>query len=89
MASVGNASRDHVMRIPVNLRVVLGTVRLTIAQLLDLSNGAVLPLDRKVDDWVDIVVNDRVVARAEVVVVDAATSNFALRIRELSGPRDS
>ena len=59
-----------VFDVPVNISAVLGKASLSVAQLLQLAQGSVLELDRKVGEAVDIYVNNRLVARGEVVVVD-------------------
>jgi flagellar motor switch protein FliN/FliY len=59
-----------VFDVPVNISAVLGRTTLSVAQLLKLGPGAVLELDRKVGEAIDIYVNNRLVARGEVVVVD-------------------
>ncbi len=59
-----------VFDVPVNISAVLGKASLTVAQLLKLGAGSVLELDRKVGEAIDIYVNNRLVARGEVVVVD-------------------
>lgn len=59
-----------VFDVPVNISAVLGKSHMTVAQLLKLGNGSVLELDRKVGEAIDIYVNNRLVARGEVVVVD-------------------
>jgi flagellar motor switch protein FliN/FliY len=59
-----------VFDVPVNISAVLGRTSLSVAQLLKLGPGAVLELDRKVGEAIDIYVNNRLVARGEVVVVD-------------------
>jgi flagellar motor switch protein FliN/FliY len=59
-----------VFDVPVNISAVLGRANLSVAQLLQLSSGSVLELDRKVGEAIDIYVNNRLVARGEVVVVD-------------------
>ena len=59
-----------VFDVPVNISAVLGRASLTVAQLLKLGPGAVLELDRKVGEAIDIYVNNRLVARGEVVVID-------------------
>ena len=55
---------------PVQVSAVLGKSEMQVNQLLKLGRGAVIELDRKVGDAIDIFVNDRLVARGEVVVVD-------------------
>ena len=59
-----------VFDVPVNISAVLGRANLSVAQLLQLGQGSVLELDRKVGEAIDIYVNTRLVARGEVVVVD-------------------
>ena len=59
-----------VFDVPVNISAVLGKASMTVAQLLQLSQGSVLELDRKVGEAIDIYVNNRLVARGEVVIVD-------------------
>lgn len=59
-----------VFDVPVNISAVLGKSHMSVAQLLKLNKGSVLELDRKVGEAIDIFVNNRLVARGEVVVVD-------------------
>jgi flagellar motor switch protein FliN/FliY len=59
-----------VFDVPVNISAVLGKASMTVAQLLQLNQGSVLELDRKVGEAIDIYVNNRLVARGEVVIVD-------------------
>jgi len=56
--------------IPVQISAVLGRSTMQVNQLLKLGRGAVIELDRKVGEAIDIYVNNRLVARGEVVVVD-------------------
>lgn len=66
----GNITLDAVSDIPVNVSVVLGKTSMQVNQLLKLGRGAVIELDRKVGEPIDIFVNNRLVARGEVVVVE-------------------
>jgi flagellar motor switch protein FliN len=59
-----------VYEIPVQISAVLGKTTMPISQLLKLGRGAVVELDRKVGEAIDIFVNDRLVARGEVVIVE-------------------
>jgi flagellar motor switch protein FliN/FliY len=88
-AAVDNASvsnMDMIMRIPVCVRVVLGSATMPVANLAKLGRGAVIPLDRRVGEPVDVVVNGRVIARGEVVVMDEGNSRFGLKLTEVVGP---
>ena len=61
---------EAVYQIPVQVSAVLGKANMQVAQLLKLGRGAVVELDRKVGEAIDIYVNNRLVARGEVVVVE-------------------
>jgi flagellar motor switch protein FliN/FliY len=80
---------EMVMRIPVTVKVVLGAATMPVANLVNLGRGAVIPLDRRVGEPVDVVVNGRIVARGEVVVVDENTSRFGIKLTEVVGPTDA
>ena len=64
------ADLSTVFDVPVNISAVLGKAHMSVAQLLKLNRGSVLELDRKVGEAIDIFVNNRLVARGEVVVVE-------------------
>ena len=61
---------DAVYDIPVTVSAVLGNATMQVSQLLKLGRGAVVELDRKLGEAIDIYVNNRLVARGEVVMVD-------------------
>jgi flagellar motor switch protein FliN/FliY len=61
---------EAVYDIPVQVSAVLGKTTMQVNQLLKLGRGAVVELDRKVGEAIDIYVNNRLVARGEVVIVD-------------------
>lgn len=75
-----------IMRIPVSVRVVLGSATMPVSSLAKLGRGAVIPLDRRVGEPVDVVVNGRVIARGEVVVMDEGSNRFGLKLTEVIGP---
>ena len=66
----GAQDLEAVYDIPVQVSAVLGKATMQVSQLLKLGRGAVVELDRKVGEAIDIYVNNRLVARGEVVVVD-------------------
>lgn len=67
---VSQRDLEAVYDVPVKVSAVLGTTQMQVKNLLRLGRGAVIDLDRKVGEPVDIYVNNRLVARGEVVVVD-------------------
>ncbi len=64
------AELESMFDVPVQVSAVLGRARMEVGQLLRLGPGAVLELDRKVGEAIDIYVNNRLVARGEVVLVE-------------------
>jgi flagellar motor switch protein FliN/FliY len=71
-AAAGRPAREleAVYDIPVQVSAVLGKSTMQVSQLLKLGRGAVVELDRKLGEAIDIYVNNRLVARGEVVMVD-------------------
>lgn len=76
---------DMVMDIPINLSLELGHTRMSIRELLRLTQGSVVKLDRPGGDPLDILVNGCLVARGEVVVVN---DRFGVRIVEIVSPEE-
>ena len=76
---------EAVFDVPVKVQAVLGKSNLEVSQLLKLSPGAVIELDRKVGEAIDIYVNNRLVARGEVVMVE---NHLGVTMTEIiKGPR--
>ena len=82
-AAAAPTNYDAILSIPVTVQVVLGSTSMPVASLMKLGRGAVISLDQRVGDPVNIVVNGRVVARGEVVVVDEDTSRFGVSLIEI------
>jgi len=84
--SAEGLSLDTIMRIPVTVKIVLGSASMPVAALMKLGRGALIPLDRKLGEPVDVIVNGRVVARGEVVVMDDDPSRLGISLTEVVGP---
>jgi flagellar motor switch protein FliN/FliY len=78
------SARDLLMEIELDATLQFGSRELSLKDVLALSLGDVLELDRHVNEPVDLVVGDRIVARGEVVIVDG---NFALLVTEVAAPQ--
>ncbi|MGO8953116.1 MAG: flagellar motor switch protein FliN [Rhodomicrobium sp.] len=78
-----NSNLDIVLRIPVTLKVLLGSASMPIFQLTKLGRGAVIPLDRRVGEPVDVMVNGQIIARGEIVVLDDEGSRFGVTLTEM------
>jgi len=86
----GAPSLETILAIPVTVQVVLGTTTMPVARLMKLGRGAIISLDQKVGDPVNVLVNGRIVARGEVVVVDETSSRFGVSLTEIVNlPRDA
>ncbi|MEQ9121143.1 MAG: flagellar motor switch protein FliN [Alphaproteobacteria bacterium] len=68
--TISAAQLGAVYDVPVRVSAVLGHASMQVSQLLKLGRGAVIELDRRVGEAIEIYVNDRLVARGEVVIVD-------------------
>ena len=64
------ADLEAVFDVPVRVSVVLGRTKMPVSQLLKLDTGTVIELDRQVGEAVEIFINDRLVARGEIVLVE-------------------
>lgn len=76
---------DSILRIPVTVQVLLGSATMPVADLMKLGRGAVIPLDHRVGEPVEVVVNGRIVARGAVVVVEDENSRFGVSLTEIVG----
>ncbi len=88
-AAAYTGNLDVVMRIPVAVKIVLGSVTMPVANLIKLGRGSVIPLDKRIGEPVDVVVNNRVVARGEIIVLDEDTSRFGVSLTEVLGAQPS
>ncbi|WP_082073037.1 FliM/FliN family flagellar motor switch protein [Hyphomicrobium sp. 99] len=72
-----------IMGLPVMMKVVLGSAKMPVATLAKLAKGSVVKLDKMVGDQVDILVNGRLIARGEVVVLNEGTSRFGVVLTQV------
>lgn len=86
--SSGSAANDVALRtlhdVELDIRIELGRTELLIDEVLQLRDGSVVPLDKLAGDPVDVIVNDRLIARGEVLVLN---DNFCVRITEILPPQ--
>jgi flagellar motor switch protein FliN/FliY len=81
----GNKSVEMLLDVELDVSIELGRTNLSIKRVLELSAGSIVELDRMAGEPVDLLVNDKVVAKGEVVVVD---ENFGIRIVSLVSPEE-
>ena len=76
---------DLVLDIPVDVQIILGTSRMAVSALMDLSEGATIALDRRIGEPVDIMVNGKLIGRGEITVLDTDETRFGVRMIEVLG----
>jgi len=76
---------DLLLDVPLDLSVELGRARMSIQDLLNLSPGSVIELDKIAGEALDILINGRLVARGEAVVVN---DKFGIRISDIVSPSE-
>lgn len=79
----GALYKRSIYALPINVQMVIGTARPKIAELLQLTEGSVLRLDKTIEEPVDICVDNRVIARGELIETDASLGELGLRITEI------
>jgi len=80
LAEAASSSIELLNDVELNVKIELGRAELTVEEILKLTNGSVVELDKLAGDPVDILVNDQLVARGEVLVVN---DNLCVRISEI------
>lgn len=78
------ADLEAVFDVPVRISVVLGRTKMPVSELLRLDTGTVIELDRQVGEAVEIFINERLVARGEIVLVE---SKLGVTMTEIIKPQ--
>lgn len=92
LASSNNSSRSEfdssmevLLDVPLEISVELGRVKMMVREVLDLGTGSIIEVDKAAGEPVDVMVNGRLVAKGEVVVIE---DNFGVRITEILNPAE-
>jgi flagellar motor switch protein FliN/FliY len=78
-----NYDFDLILDIPLEVKAELGRSKMLVNDLLQLGQGSILELDRKIGEQIDIYVSEKLLARGEVVVVD---EKFGIRLTDIISP---
>ena len=81
--SEGNVYRRSIYALDVVVQVVIGTARPTIGELLQMKQDSLLPLTCKISDPVDLVVDNRVIARGELIETQVNSGEIGVRLTEI------
>lgn len=81
---------DHPLRaLPIEITISVGRARPLMRDLLAMGPGAVLPLDRRIDDPVELWIGERLIARGELQELEGGEAGqLAVRLTEVARPRD-
>ena len=82
-SAAGSKSIDFLLDIPLQVAVQIGTTRMVIRELLQLGQGSVIELDKLAGEPMEVLVNNKLVARGEVVVVNG---KFGIRLTDVVSP---
>jgi flagellar motor switch protein FliN/FliY len=83
--SASNVNLDMILDVSVTVSIEVGRARMSISELLKLSQGAIIELDRMAGEPLDVLVNDTLVARGEIVVVK---DKFGIMLTEVVSPEE-
>ncbi|WP_306252768.1 FliM/FliN family flagellar motor switch protein [Parvularcula sp. IMCC14364] len=78
-----NAYRRSIYSIPVDVLVTIGTARPTVAELLQMKRDSLIQLDSKIDDPVELYVDNKVIARGELIESDDGDGSIGVRLTEI------
>lgn len=77
------ANLDLIMDIPIDVQIVLGTSRMQVSGLMNLTEGAIIALDKKIGEPVEITVNGRRIGRGEITVLEHDDTRFGIKLTEI------
>jgi len=89
MANDETSQVGMLKQVPLEVTVSVGRARPLVRDLMDMSDGTVLPLDKRFDDPVDLYVGDKLIARGELVELEGSqTGQLAVRLTEVANLTD-
>ncbi|BAP26397.1 flagellar motor switch protein FliN [Candidatus Liberibacter asiaticus] len=74
---------DLIMNIPVKMQIILGSCCMQISNLVNLSKGDVITLDKRVGESVDITINNQKIAKGEITIMEEDDTHFGVRVIEI------
>lgn len=78
-----NSNLDLIMDIPITVEIVLGTSKMQVSGLMGLEEGAIIALDKKIGEPVEITVNGRRIAKGEITVLENDDTRFGVKLTEV------
>ncbi|MBB4010238.1 flagellar motor switch protein FliN [Allorhizobium taibaishanense] len=84
-----DSNLDLIMDIPIDVQIVLGSSRMPVSGLMNLEEGAIIALDKKIGEPVEIMVNGRRIARGEITVLENDDTRFGVKLIEVMSTKTS
>ncbi|MDQ0419815.1 flagellar motor switch protein FliN [Rhizobium sp. CRIBSB] len=84
-----SANLDLIMDIPIEVQIVLGSSKMQVSGLMSLEEGAIIALDKKIGEPVEIMVNGRRIARGEITVLENDDTRFGVKLIEVMATKTS
>jgi flagellar motor switch protein FliN/FliY len=78
-----HANLDLIKDIPIDVQIILGTSKMQVSGLMNLTEGAIIALDRKIGEPVDLIVNGRLIGRGEITVLENDETRFGIKLLEV------
>lgn len=85
LSNQGQRNLDMLLDVPLSVTVELGRTKKNVEEILELTQGSIIELDKLAGEPVDVLVNNKLIAKGEVVVID---ENFGVRVTDIVSPRD-
>lgn len=85
--SAMQSNMDLIMDIPIDLQIVLGSSKMQVSSLMNLSEGATIALDRRIGEPVEVMVNGRIIGRGEITVLENDDTRFGVKLIEVKSTR--
>ena len=89
LGSALTANLDMIMDIPIDVQIVLGSSRMQVSGLMNLTEGAIIALDKKIGEPVEITVNGRKIGRGEITVLEHDDTRFGIKLTEIYNTKKS
>ncbi len=83
MVEIGKTGENAFLGVPVEMTISVGKATPLISELLALTQGAVIPLDSRIDDPVDIYIGDKLIARGELQEIEGDAGKLGVRLTQV------
>lgn len=78
-----SSNYELIMDIPIDVQIVLGSSRMQVSGLMNLEEGAIIALDKKIGEPVEIMVNGRIIGRGEITVLENDDTRFGVKLTDV------